>query len=62
MNEEERNQLIADAAEGDPGEEREDECIRRCPMCPGWGQRMGQLGKKIHFRCRDCGAEFSRDA
>ncbi len=62
MNEKERNKLVADAAEGDPGEEHEDECIRPCPMCPGLGYRMGRLGNKIHFRCRDCGAEFSHDA
>ncbi len=62
MNEEERNKLIADAAEGDPGEENERDCIRPCPICDGWAGRMGQLGNKIHFRCRDCGIEFSREA
>jgi predicted nucleic acid-binding Zn ribbon protein len=58
----ERNELVADAAEGDPGEEHEDECLRDCPACEGLGQRMGALGNKIHFRCRDCGIEFSEDA
>lgn len=60
--EDERDQLVADAAEGDPGEENERECVRRCAECDGWIHRMGQLGNKIHFRCKSCGAEFSRDA
>jgi hypothetical protein len=58
----ERDQLVADAAEGDPGEEHEDECLRACPACEGTGQLMGALGNKIYFRCRNCGIEFSEDA
>lgn len=57
-----RNKIVAEAAEGDPGEEHEDECLRPCIACGGWSQRMGQLGDLIHYRCRDCGLEHSHKA
>jgi tRNA(Ile2) C34 agmatinyltransferase TiaS len=31
-----------------------------CPICPGSGNLLGALGRTKHYRCRDCGAEFSR--
>lgn len=31
-----------------------------CPSCGGQGGVLGTLGFLRHFRCRDCGAEFSR--
>lgn len=31
-----------------------------CPACGGPGVLLGTLGRLEHFRCRDCGAEFSR--
>ncbi len=32
----------------------------RCPMC-GWeASVLGTLGSLRYYRCRDCGAEFSR--
>jgi hypothetical protein len=31
-----------------------------CPSCGGQGGILGTLGFLRHFRCRDCGAEFSR--
>ncbi len=61
MTDQERNKLISEAAEGDPGEEHEDECLRTCPVCEGWGTRLGRLGNRIHFRCRDCGWNFSHE-
>ena len=30
-----------------------------CPMCGGPGVELGALGFRVHFRCRDCGMEFS---
>lgn len=31
-----------------------------CPACDGEGSAMGSLGKRKHFRCRDCGMDFSQ--
>lgn len=30
-----------------------------CPLCEGSGQLLGILGNRRHFRCRNCGADFS---
>lgn len=32
-----------------------------CPTCQGEdsGEVLGRLGNRDHFRCRNCGAEFS---
>lgn len=30
-----------------------------CTLCPGVGTRMGTLGTRTHYRCRDCGSEWS---
>ena len=32
-----------------------------CPMCGGHGNSLGLLGALHHFRCRQCGADFSRE-
>lgn len=29
-----------------------------CPMCDGEGVLLGQLGRLVHFRCRQCGMGF----
>jgi len=34
----------------------------RCPVCPGPGVFLGQLGNRKHYRCRDCAAQFSVEA
>lgn len=34
---------------------------RACPMCNGEGAPLGQLGHLLHFRCRQCGWDFSRE-
>jgi len=33
-----------------------------CPMCSGEGQPLGQLGNLMHYRCRNCGMQFSQEA
>lgn len=30
-----------------------------CPACDGPGTLLGKLGKLDHYRCRNCGMEFS---
>jgi len=31
-----------------------------CPACGGSGIPLGHLGSRSHFRCRNCGLDFSR--
>lgn len=35
-----------------------------CPMCkrPNAGNKLGRLGQLIHYRCRDCGMQYFRQA
>ncbi len=35
-----------------------------CPQCkrPNEGNKLGRLGGRIHYRCRDCGWTYSREA
>lgn len=33
----------------------------QCPACGGQGQSMGTLDNREHFRCRNCGADFSKE-
>ena len=30
-----------------------------CPACQGPGYLLGKLGQLLHFRCRNCGIDFS---
>lgn len=32
-----------------------------CPACkcPNAGNKLGRLGRRIHYRCRDCGWQYS---
>lgn len=30
-----------------------------CPACSGDGAYLGQLGRRLHFRCIHCGINFS---
>lgn len=30
-----------------------------CPLCGGEGSVLGSLGMRMHFRCRDCGIDYS---
>jgi hypothetical protein len=31
----------------------------QCPVCGGPAVAIGELGQRRHFRCRDCGIDFS---
>lgn len=33
--------------------------LAACPACNGDGSSLGVLGNLIHYRCRDCGAQYS---
>lgn len=43
-------------------DEHQDDEEAYCPLCGGYGFELGALGDKRHFRCRDCGADFSDEA
>jgi hypothetical protein len=30
-----------------------------CPLCGGEGVPLGTLGRRAHYRCRNCGIDFS---
>jgi transposase-like protein len=48
----------------DQHEDDRDEVLvtdKPCPICPGHGELLGQLGCMLHYRCRDCGMQFSDD-
>lgn len=32
-----------------------------CPACGGPGVPLGSLGRRMHFRCRNCGYDFSQE-
>lgn len=32
-----------------------------CPACGGPGVPLGSLGRRMHFRCRNCGYDFSEE-
>lgn len=34
--------------------------IANCPACEGPGMLLGVLGTRTHYRCRNCGLDFSR--
>lgn len=38
------------------------DCGPECPICGGPGVELGQLGATHHFRCRNCGMQFSHTA
>jgi DNA-directed RNA polymerase subunit RPC12/RpoP len=33
----------------------------QCPMCSGPGNLLGKLGKRVHYRCRNCGMDFNHE-
>ena len=43
-------------------DELEDSPSPECPACGGEGGDMGVLGSRRHFRCRQCGIDFSKTA
>jgi len=43
-------------------EDHGDEEGPACPVCEGGeGYLLGRLGSRVHFRCRDCGIEWSSE-
>jgi DNA-directed RNA polymerase subunit RPC12/RpoP len=36
--------------------------ISDCPMCGAENGPMGTLGTRVHYSCRDCGAQWSHVA
>lgn len=52
----ELSKLLADVMEDD---EAPAEDAPACPACGGDGTKLGALGAREHFRCRDCGIDFS---
>jgi len=43
----------------EPDECEPDEGHTVCPCCRGEGFFLGQLGRVLHFRCRQCGMDYS---
>ncbi len=50
---------IADAQADAPDAAEEPEPNPTCQMCGGPGISLGTLGRLEHFRCRNCGVDFS---
>ena len=40
--------------------EGDEEPTSECPSCGGPGGILGQMGNRIHYRCRNCGMDFSQ--
>src|SRR5208282_2536561 len=34
----------------------------QCPQCGGPSTMLGQLGNRVHYRCRNCGMDHSHEA
>jgi predicted RNA-binding Zn-ribbon protein involved in translation (DUF1610 family)/transposase-like protein len=50
-----------DGSLDDFGDDWESEADVFCPVCGGPGVYMGTLGSRDHYRCRNCGIDFSID-
>lgn len=50
---------LNDYTQADPMDEEGDYDYAHCPACDGPGVLLGQLGSRIHYRCRNCGLDFS---
>jgi rubredoxin len=35
--------------------------VNDCPVCDGPGVLLGDLGNLTHYRCRNCGMQFSTE-
>lgn len=44
----------------DGDDDADDHPSGSCPICGGPGVHLGNLGARTHFRCRNCGMDFSR--
>lgn len=54
--------MIEQTVEAAAEQERIEDCDERlhvCPECLGEGRLLGTLGSTDHYRCRDCGWEWS---
>jgi hypothetical protein len=51
----------ANARDDEEDEPDEDAEPPECPACSGPGIALGTLGRRAHFRCRNCGMDFSHD-
>jgi len=36
--------------------------MRKCKLCGGKLMKLGKLGKLIHYQCRDCGMQWSKES
>ena len=45
----------------DPDARGDDRDSPACPMCSSPGVPLGKLGSRVHYRCRNCGIDFSQD-
>lgn len=50
---------LDDYTQDDPMDSGSDLDYAHCPQCDGPGVLLGQLGDKIHYRCRNCGVDFN---
>lgn len=48
-------------AEFEEEEDRSDVIAPKCPACGGPGNSLGKLGKRVQYRCRNCGIDFSHE-
>lgn len=51
---------FSEAVNEDDGSESDES--PSCPRCGGPGVPLGKLGQRLHFRCRNCGTDFSHAA
>ena len=54
-----RHEDLDDYEKDWPGNDDRDIDYAHCPMCDGPGNLLGQMGTRIHYRCRNCGTDFS---
>jgi hypothetical protein len=54
-----QSDIERDYGDPDAGEIEDTEMTPGCPNCYGPGSYLGQLGDTHHFRCRNCGTDFS---
>jgi DNA-directed RNA polymerase subunit RPC12/RpoP len=43
-----------------PDWSEEEEDTYACPVCDGPSDELGPLGNRIHYRCVNCGTDWSR--
>jgi DNA-directed RNA polymerase subunit RPC12/RpoP len=42
-----------------PGDFEDEMDIANCPACDGPGMLLGEMAGRVHYRCRNCGLDFS---